>query len=114
MADLTEFALDAGPDVYYSDSFLTVIEDHMTYLREHPKTTSKLVTPLQAKRYAFDLCGLMNELNIPPYFHYTVMRMNKLHSYTDVSENLNSLLVPDEGVMSQIASIHNASTTLTS
>lgn len=112
MADLTEFGMDPGPDVYYSDSFLTVIEDHMTYLREHPKTTSKLVTPLQVKRYAFDLCGLMNELRIPPHLHFTVMRMNKLHSFTDVSENLNSLLVPDENIMSQIANVHNAATVL--
>lgn len=112
MTDLVEFAIDTGPAVYYSDSFLKVVEDHLTYLREHNKTFSLPVTPLQASQYRFDLRGLLNELGVSPRYHYIVMRMNYMTSFDQVSEDLIGLLVPDENIITTMASLHMAETTL--
>ena len=37
---LDALAIAEGPTLYYDDGFRAVIEDHMTYLRSHPTTTT--------------------------------------------------------------------------
>jgi hypothetical protein len=110
--DVSQYAVQAGPDIYYNPSFMRVLDDHMTYLRQHPKTTTMTVQPIQAARYRFDLRGLFIELAIPAQFHYVVMRMNQLTSFQDVPETLTDLLVPDETVVTTLASVARSTTTL--
>lgn len=112
--DVSRYAVQAGPDIYYDPNFMRVLDDHMTFLRQHPKTTLTAVQPIQASRYRFDLRGLLIELKIPAQFHYAVMRMNQLTSFQDVPADLTQLLVPDETVVGTLASVTRSTTTLKS
>lgn len=91
-----------GLDVWYDDQFRQVLEDHMTFLRNHPDNTYKSVEPMETIRYRFDLFGLFRAKGIEEYVHWVVMRMNGLSTSTDVTEKLVGFIVPSNTVVGQI------------
>jgi hypothetical protein len=112
MATVDSMMLQPGADVFYTDGLRNVLEDHMTYLRTHANTRVIDITPIQAHRYEFDLIGLLNELMIEPYLHWTVARMNHFNSFTEVPEDLTKLLVPDSKEINKLQQIYNTTNTL--
>jgi hypothetical protein len=96
MAKIDALMTDPGPSVIYEDGFRNLIEDHITYLRNHPQTQVVTATSQQTYKYEFDLAGLLNELGITTDMHWIVMRMNHLTSPTHVPEDLTSILVPPQ------------------
>lgn len=95
-ASINTMLIGDGGLTYYDQSYRNVLEDHMTYLRTHSETIVATVTPMQAYIYEFDITGLLNELGIPLYLHWTVIRMNNLFSLTKVPSDLIQLLIPSE------------------
>lgn len=95
MAKIDEMMTDPGADVYYTAGLRDVLEDHMTYLRNHPRTQAIAVSPIQAHKYEHDLTGLLNLLGVPMTLHWTVMRMNNLDTLTHVPADLTQLLIPE-------------------
>lgn len=108
MAALDQFLKEAVPAVVYDESFLDVLEDHLTYFRTAAKTITLSVSPAQADVYKFDLAGLLNELNVPVRLHWLTMRMNDYTSMTSNDETLTQLLVPDANMFDTIQSVHQA------
>ena len=113
MAKIDQMMTDAGPQVYYSEGLRDVLEDHMTYLRTHPKTQVLSVTPIQAHKYEHDLTGLLNLLGVPMPIHWTVMRMNGLNTLTEVPADLAQLLIPDLREVSMIQQSYSSVNTST-
>lgn len=108
MAAIDNLMVPAGADIYYSDAFRNVLEDHMTYLRGHESTTRQEVEPIDIVRYQADLFGLLGKMGIPPYMHWVVMRMTDLTSPSRVPDDLIYVLVPDEAVISRLQQTTNA------
>lgn len=105
------FMTDGGPAVYYDDGFRQVVEDHMTYLRTHPKTT--LLTLDATKlgtlyKYEADLYGFLSEFGVPRKLHWIVMRMNGYFSPTELEMSLTSLMVPDGTIVEQLVQTHRS------
>lgn len=98
-----------GTQIYYSDTFRRVLEDHLTYLQTHPSTRQIAIDPEQAYRFEGDLWGLMSHYNVPMHLHYLVMRMNGLSSPQDSSVGITFLLVPNPNVVNQIRTSHMSS-----
>mgnify|MGYP003339094582 CR=1 FL=1 len=98
---------DAGPDIYYTEEFNRVLEDHMTYLRTSASTTKMPVEPIDLERYQADLYGLFQKLNIPPFMFRAVMRTTDLKSPNIVPRELEFLLVPDQVFIQQLAQTVN-------
>lgn len=94
--------IDPGPLVYYTDAMRNVLEDHMTYLRNHPTTAVYPIPPNIANQYKNDFKGLMQFLNIPPHLAYVVLRMNQYTSDSQNPMDLETLLIPDENTVSFI------------
>lgn len=105
--------VDAGPSIYYDSAFRNVLEDHMTYLREHPQTMQLAVEPTQAYRFEADLFGLLSYYNVPVQFQWIVMRMNKMTSPTDAHPEITLLLVPDHNVIEHIQQSHKTKRRIT-
>lgn len=101
---IDEIATSGGPDVYYSDRFRVVLEDHMTYLRNHPQTYYKEVNSKQAYKFEGDFFGLLSELNLPVEFYWLIMRMNKLTSPVYTESTITSIIVPSNDVIERIRS----------
>jgi hypothetical protein len=105
---------DEGASVYYDESFRNVIEDHMTYLRTHPRTGMRVVEPGRAYKYEADFYGLLQFYNIPAALHWTVLRMNRLTSPSEFSLDIETILVPDPDVIEHLRSSHMSTRVLAS
>ncbi len=98
MTNLTLKSLleEQATSLYYDPGFMTFIDDHLPTLRRSTSTRVVEVEPSQALKYRGDLFGLLDELGIPPYAKYTIMKMNDYKSPTEIKEALlNTLMIPD-------------------
>jgi len=92
-------------DTYFDSDFRNVLEDHMTFLRNHPETAIVSIKPIDLVKYAFDLTGLLNNLNIPINLHWVVARMNGMYSLTEVKEDMYQILVPSSKVIENLRQV---------
>ena len=95
-----------GPDVIYEEGFRLLIEDHMTYLREHVTTATLSVEGSMAYKYVGDLSGLLTHYQIPRFLHWIIMRMNNMTSNSDLLESTTSLIIPDQSTVSKLSSTY--------
>ena|SRR5437764_7121095 len=86
---------------YYDVGFRTVLEDHLTYFRNHPQTATMAVLSHHREVYEFDFYGLLTEMKIPVELHYVTMRLAGLTSPTDPFKDLEIITVPDATVVSK-------------
>lgn len=91
---LETLANTPASDIFDSIAFKNIVEDHLTWLIQHPNTVSKNITANEIEVYAFDWIGLLTSLKIPSDMHHTVIRMNGGQSLTDLPNDLRMLLVP--------------------
>jgi hypothetical protein len=92
-------------DIYYDTQFRNVLEDHMTFLREHPKTSIASVKVRDAYKYEGDLSGLLSAMNIEKSMHWVIMRMNNMTSPSDVKSSLKSLYIPKTEIIDRIREV---------
>ena len=82
-----------------------LIEDHMQWLLSHPESTNVVVTPHQLHVYEFDWLGLLVDLSLPLQNAWTIIRMNGGQSYTDVPQNINTLIVPPQSAVARLVEL---------
>ncbi len=96
-----------GPDEFYDEKFLNVIDTYRTYLTKHPDTNVITITPHLAVKREFDFYGLCEDLNITPRFRKVIMILNNIACNTDYNRNINMLYVPSFTLIEQFLQIHN-------
>lgn len=87
-------------------AFRRVLEDHLTYFRNHPQLRSTRVTPQQADMYRGDFYGLLIELGVPEEMHWITLRINHLHSPGDYQEEKTEIYAMPSGVVTKILNMH--------
>ncbi len=103
---INNLMVPAGPDIYYGHGFHVVLEDHMSFLKEHPTSRVLTLEPMLAYKFEGDLFGLLLELNIPMQLHWIVMRMNNYRAPYDFDKGTGFLIVPDESTVDMIRQSH--------
>jgi hypothetical protein len=106
---INDLLIDMGPDIYYDPNFRNVLEDHMTFLRTHPKTALFTLTPDEAYQWRGDLFGLLLAKNRPAQFHWLIMRLNNYTSPTQFKQDTIGLIEPDYTVVDKIRQSNNSS-----
>jgi hypothetical protein len=101
-----ELMFQEGASIFYDNAFRSVLEDHMTFLRNHPQTRTLPVDAGKAHKFEFDIFGLLADYGVATHLHWLVMRMNNLTDMTRFNMSYESLLIPDELVVSQIQQSH--------
>lgn len=96
------FVINMGPDVYYSDKFRDVLEDHMTYLRTHPETGMTVITPGEANQWQGDFFGLLQDKGRPAHLHWLIMRMNGYTSPLQFTSDMIAFIEPNPAVVDRI------------
>jgi hypothetical protein len=107
--DIDNLMADDGSVDYYDRDFRNTLEAHMSYLKGLDTTYSVSVTEHQGVVYRGDLYGLLNELNIPLYCHWVIMRLNDFKSANEFNENYISILIPSESELESIRQSWKAS-----
>lgn len=104
--EIDNLATPSGPDIYYDTAFMSVLEDHMTYLRNNASTNILSIDPMNAYKYEFDLFGLLLLHNVPKHLHWVTMRVNNYSSPNDFDRTRLTLLVPDGNIVKYIRQSH--------
>lgn len=104
--DINILAKAPGTDIYYDPQFRVILEDHMTYLREHPQNILLNVESPYAYKYEGDLFGLLSHYNISFEFHWLIMRVNGYSSPTQTKDTLNRLIIPNTNVITRIRTVY--------
>ncbi len=85
-----------------SESYYTLIESHLEYLRNHPRNRILEVTPHEADVFMGDLAGLLKEKMIAAGSHYAIIRMNGYASSMAYDGIATHFIIPDDSVLSRI------------
>lgn len=100
-----------GLNGYMSDdeAFRRVYEDHLEIIRNDSKTQEVQVTGKQLEIHRFSWIGLLTELKIPPEMFWFVIRLNNASNWTDLSEDIKIVLVPDGAYIKYLYSTFKSS-----
>lgn len=99
---------DPGNNIFYSDGFRNVIEDHLSILKNLSNTQTVTIDPHKAYRYEGDFFSLLADYNVTQQLHWVTMRMNDLKSPIDFNGKIDSILVPDYAVIEQLRQSHTS------
>lgn len=91
-----------GPDLFYQEKFLRLVEDHLPVLRASQKLNTAELPPMLANRFEHDFIGLLNYLQVPNERHPIVIRVNGLKSSEDFSSTTKQLLLPSDDDIEQL------------
>lgn len=103
---INQLEKDPGPDLYYTDGLRQMFEDHLTYLKTHPKTTSAAVNSFDAYKYEGDFYGLLEKMKIAKHFHWIIMRVNDMTNMNQSKSTLSTILVPDFELMERLKNVY--------
>lgn len=103
----------SGPSVYYSAEFRRMIESHLLFLQTHPDNQLIALEPHMVYKYEHDLFGLLGELNVPPQYHWIIMRMNGFTNPIDLTQETETLLLPSLSLISNLQKVHSTTTQIT-
>lgn len=107
-------AKDPGDSVYYDPRFRTVIETHLSILRQAPSTQQQPITADMIHRHEGDFYGLLMELGISLQFHWIYLRVNGLESPNQFGAQLRdpyrdhyafTLIIPSTDAMNELRSL---------
>lgn len=102
-----DIATAAGDSGYYDQGFLNTINDHLTYLKKLPRNRVHTLTYQIADKYNGDFFGLLDHLQIPKKYHYSIMLINDLLSSSDYGMDKITLIIPDTSEIELIKSIYD-------
>lgn len=103
---IDDLASPAGADIYYDQKFRVVLEDHMTFLRNHPTTSTISIKDHDAFKYEGDLSSLLLIYRVPAQLHWIVMRMNNFNSPAECPPDIKILSVPSTELIDRIRAVH--------
>lgn len=98
--------LPNDPEIYFTESFRQVIEDHLTYLKNHESSEMIEISNQVAHKFHGDLTGVLQSYNIPMWMHWTIMRMNNMNSVSEYRDDIVILQVPLRETLTAIMKIH--------
>lgn len=110
-ATLNQMMIDVGNDYTYEDNYITFFESHLKYLREAGSTVRiTLDAPLVYKNRN-DFYGLFQDMGFPMEDWNLYIRVNGFHHYTDLTEELTTLLIPSAQVIAGLKLLYRTSQT---
>jgi hypothetical protein len=92
--DIHNLTTEEVDNDFYRGDLRNVLEDHLTYFRTHPNVGVLELEPALVYKYIYDLYGLLKYKNVPPQYHWLIMRMNLMSNPYEMPENLTTLLIP--------------------
>lgn len=98
--------MNPGPTIYYNDVFRSVLEDHLTLLKNHSETKVITVEPMIAYRFEFDFFSMLSYFGLPSHLHWLIMRMNDFLSPLDNTRDLTNIIIPSGTTVDTIRQSH--------
>ena len=87
---------------YFTDSYIQVLEDHLSTIRNNPENRIADVDNKLNYKYEGDLYGLLTVLNVEKKYHYITGRLNNVENSTDYKGDMTSLLIPSPDLLESL------------
>ena len=107
MIKLTKRIDVSTPDLYYNESFKTLVEQHLTDLKNYKGNTYLTITPMDLDVWEGNLYGYLASQRVPVFQHWIIMRMNGMDSTLDFRGNFDKLILPDIENINRLRELHN-------
>lgn len=101
-----------GPGVFYTDDFMTMMEQHIPLLISNENTQVQPIEPALAFQYANDFYGLLLTLGIPFQYHWTMTRCNGYASPLRYEGTKTEIIIPPISEIDQIQKIWSSNNSL--
>lgn len=101
--DIENLKRSFGDDVFYDPDFLNMVDDHYSYLMEDENTSAVELSNLSSYKNEGDLVAVLDELGVAAKYAYSIARMNKLNSVTDLRDTVTSLIIPNLSMIESLA-----------
>lgn len=99
MLSISQLQINPGQTLMYTDSFRNLIENHVTYLKNHASTRTTNVEDHIADKYMGDFYQLLYYLKVNQELFWVTLRMNDLVSPLDYDGQLTTLLIPSSNTI---------------
>lgn len=99
----------AGDDIYYTEGFRAVFEDHIEYLRGlvGKGTVIHDISPEDAYQYRYrPYQYLTDKYQVDKQFHWYILRLSRLTGPEDFDASVRKIYVPDWTFVRQLAAAY--------
>lgn len=104
---VTEKLPAVSNETFYGAEFRAVLEDHLTWLRDHKTTRVMRVADNDAYRFEGDFYRYLFSLGtIHRAYFWTIMRMNKMTSPQEFGTETRTLLIPSAETLEALRKAH--------
>ena len=97
-----------GADWLYSEEFKTVIESHLSFIRQASTTKVMTVTSDNVRIFKHDFYGLLTSIRIQPRDFWIILRINNMHNPQEFDETKSVIFVPENRMLEQIKMAHRS------
>lgn len=105
---IEQLAKSPASETFDDPAFRNLLEDHLTWLINHPATVTVPVTAHAVEIYDFDWIGLLNSIPVQADLQWIVIRMNGGQSLTDLPSELRSLRIPNYEVIQNLVMLNSS------
>lgn len=102
---INQMMVPDGAALYYSASWMRMIETHLPYLRERSLNNVVAVLPYLANKHESDLFGLLRHLRVRAELHWIVMRLNDFTSPNQIRSDCEFLTLPNFDDVEKLRSV---------
>lgn len=95
-----------GADVYYQEAWQVLIDSHLLFLMQPAYVTYLTVNPHDAFKYEGDLWSLLQSQNVPPQYHFPIMRANGLYAPQEYTRDMTTLIIPAATFIDQLRNLY--------
>lgn len=103
---IDRLATQDGNQIYYDPTFRTILEDHLTFIRNSNEITTINIEPAMAYKYEGDLFGLLFNYGITFEQHWIIMRLNGFTNPNQNKSTLLSLITPSRAIVERIRAVY--------
>jgi hypothetical protein len=101
-AKLNDLGRNTGSSVYNNSAYMNYISSHLKWLREHPTTGLIALDKKIIHKNLNDFIGLFIDIGIRYEDHLIMMLVNNYLDPFDLTEEVETLIVPNNQVVDQL------------
>lgn len=98
-----------GHPYFYEEGWRNLIDQHVEYLLNQPRTVVQNIDPKLGYRFESDLRGYLAQIKVSPHLFYIVLKMNGFKDGSEFGEQTGTLYLPDEQDADKLMAIYRSS-----
>lgn len=99
--NLLEVIPNEGPDVWYDQAFMEVIEQHIPIIKKE-RSTAMAIDPAKVVQFRSDFFGFLKNTGVAPQYWFATLRASGMYSPVEFDVHITMLILPDTQYLEQL------------